>query len=93
MQVTVSVDNDDIVGQFIRARILTTGCTEQEALQDALSNGVQALVRERYKECLDGKVTFGYMAKHLGIHMAALKHILDVMGMPIGTGPLSQPRP
>ena len=89
MQVTISVDNDDIVGQFIRARILITGCTEQEALQDALDKGVQALVRERYKECVDGKVTFGYMAKNLGIHMAALKHILDVMGLPIGTRPLN----
>ena len=89
MQVTISVENDEIVGQFIRARMLITGCTEQEALQDALNRGVQALVRERYQECIEGKVTFGYMAKHLGIHMAALKNILDAMGLPIGTRPLS----
>lgn len=89
MQVTISVENNQIVEQFIRARMLTTGCTEQEALQFILDKGVQALVRERYKECIDGKVTFGYMAKNLGIHMAALKNILDAMGLPIGTRPLS----
>ena len=89
MQVTVSVENDEVVGQFIRARMLTTGCTEQEALQFILDKGVQALVRERYKECVDKNLAFGYLAKTLGIHMVALKNILDAMGLPIGTRPLS----
>lgn len=82
IQVTITIDENTPVGQFLLARAEETGKSIEEIALTETADSVLARIRLLHEQYMRGEFSQGYMADALGISRLDLINLLDTMGLP-----------
>lgn len=82
IQITMQIDENEPLGQYLMARADETGKPIDEVAKAESTASILARVRALHEQYMKGEFSQGYMADQLGIERIDLMHLLDAMGLP-----------
>jgi hypothetical protein len=82
IQITMTIDENTPIGQFLIARAQETGKSGEEVASAETIESILARIRMLHEQFINGEFSQGYMADLLGISRLDLINLLDAMGLP-----------
>ncbi len=81
--IQITLDENELVGQFILAKAHETGQSVTEVAKEITQEAFYHRVRSLHEQFMRGEFSQGYMAAELGISRLDLIHLLETIGLPV----------
>jgi predicted HTH domain antitoxin len=80
MMQSIAVTLERPISQFVERHSQEQNVSYEQAIQELIAKGFEALLQERYQRYRQGEISFGRLAQDLGVTTWELSHLLEERG-------------